>query len=1587
MSVPTLPVLWLREEQVRNEYDRWRDEGLASGKTAKELRDEFHDGGVRARLGQRFRLLNAFTDEDGNRKLLADGFSRELYDELPAEKKKMLTIEVRVLGDGGKLLRDPMLLSVQHYRLPDGVLVAGRGAGFGVGSRAYNDFLNLLLAEAQDNSGGAHRVLSVVGNTSDFGASGVKSIALSVKGSAPVPVGEPAVPLTHLNYGLTNFGKLLSHDYLRAKVEVLEDGDFALVPSEPLTDALLAYYEGEEFVNACAYDAIVCGLKESWDKHYKKNSEKLTHKLVRRELGKSVGDGWRVKLVELEIFFANPDRKLSCVILDLWGNVLWKRVWDEAQQNKNISPRTLYLLAHNEHIWRINTEAQSLANTGVRQQEVLDEGEGVPTIAPPKPVYRVVPELDEKWELWRLCDSWDDVRKEFLALPEFVEQWEAAQEEKKNSKKPESEDEDEERDHHKPRPPQLTIHYSGNMELLFLKFYNDKDYECEVVVRDETLKELRLTLDEARVRILTFSVEGEPCLVRKPRELSNAAAADATEAAVLENYEKFLPLFASLKTSFLHRDWMSHYSQGLQRAFAQFRRGQLVRNFVEGEHEGVGVDIRSFYASLLASVDKLPVFSPMSDFQPFLPDMELDENCFYIVESRSDEVENFIVLNRKFNMVSGFVLLNCDLPRWNFKVRAFVRPVSLVENKFPLCVEQVAETLGDPLTNTGKFVLNSLIGLTGKRTAQNMEGKWTNCYDEARQRTSDPRDIYAFAEGFLAIARSEEVLLENGFFPAQFLVYDRARLALLRLFRQLKAAGCEVYGVKTDCFIVDKLPADFPLVENGRLVANMGRFHREPEPKLANHDLFHCAQNEDNAPLRLKFSSCREPSDCEMLERFGGSKRELKYPYKEGCEPPPIFVYEKFNYRELTETHKFGGNDLVLVEDGTMVLGACAGSGKTTCCSASCEGKTLVVVPTNKRVDEFETEWLNTQKFRAGELPDFKPKFSDKVSEVVVMTTAQFLGKRISEEGDGEKKTKTSKLPDLHEFNTIFVDEFFQSSSWDIIAIVRRFMNLRAAQTPAGKEEELRAYYDCVLGKESAALKAARTELWDAEGELRMPREVAARKVKEAEDYFKKLVEEREERLKRSPPKREDTLKSMRWELEFQLEKDEKNKFVVRVAELKKELAALETSEKFAKEWARRQREWDEAQLPVSTERVDEARRELELLPTTSARLEAARKNFAEREAGEKTADQWRAELFPSRTKLFANGDTFQLTNHESWNYIGDKQEFCDKFLWRVFPKRIFLRENFRLTDKNERPVLMSILADLKRGQHEDEETGEALEGVREFVLRVLRKNGLGEQVFTNPAEVLRKGKPMPCLAWSNVVGNAINKEFGGEEEVGMLVVCRAYMMKKVKDKETGVVKKVGLRMNKVYKVLDIKDGCYSIKENDAEASKLYPRIKFRRNIAQTAHAVQGETIGENFGIFEFGSNPDWRWLYVALSRASSLKQAWFYDGEPLLKRKELGVRIREKLASYKEQDEKAGRATDKFITEKWVMERFKTQNYCCAEQECMRPLLLEWDETDEEERGQQFSVDRTNNEFGHVLKNCRLTCLRCNLAAASEGK
>jgi hypothetical protein len=146
-------------------------------------------------------------------------------------------------------------------------------------------------------------------------------------------------------------------------------------------------------------------------------------------------------------------------------------------------------------------------------------------------------------------------------------------------------------------------------------------------------------------------------------------------------------------------------------------------------------------------------------------------------------------------------------------------------------------------------------------------------------------------------------------------------------------------------------------------------------------------------------------------------------------------------------------------------------------------------------------------------------------------------------------------------------------------------------------------------------------------------------------------------------------------------------------------------------------------------------------------------------------------EALSGRTKILANGDIFQLTNGESWNNVGKKQAYLDRSLWRVFPRRVMLRENHRLVDPAERLVLMAMLADLKNGMRP---------------LEMMETHGLAGQLVSDPDLVVKDGAPMRCLAWRNLTGDVLNSRFGGDERIGMEVVVKGYLMKSVKNKETG---------------------------------------------------------------------------------------------------------------------------------------------------------------------------------------------------------
>jgi hypothetical protein len=283
------------------------------------------------------------------------------------------------------------------------------------------------------------------------------------------------------------------------------------------------------------------------------------------------------------------------------------------------------------------------------------------------------------------------------------------------------------------------------------------------------------------------------------------------------------------------------------------------------------------------------------------------------------------------------------------------------------------------------------------------------------------------------------------------------RITLLEAYRDLKAAGLTIYGIHTDCFIVSAakptkfaefyrtnyqplliqacetkereaqiaasskrllsspefkefgaLPAGLRLVE-GKSVENLGKFKREPVPKVASTRLYDVKDNSDQHPQWLRSASCRHPSDWIAVQRMMDESRQVHF-------------VEKFAYH----------NDPIC--DGTLVLAKCAGAGKTTACLANCVGKVLVVLPTTKRVASVRRQW------KEGEFPA-------AVSSVTAMTSARFVGRQVRQDRG------KAHLPPIDEYDTIVVDELYLNSIADIISIVKRLEALRESQHRNYKKE------------------------------------------------------------------------------------------------------------------------------------------------------------------------------------------------------------------------------------------------------------------------------------------------------------------------------------------------------------------------------------------------------------------------------------------------------------------------------------------------------------------------------------------------------
>ena len=137
---------------------------------------------------------------------------------------------------------------------------------------------------------------------------------------------------------------------------------------------------------------------------------------------------------------------------------------------------------------------------------------------------------------------------------------------------------------------------------------------------------------------------------------------------------------------------------------------------------------------------------------------------------------------------------------------------------------------------------------------------------------------------------------------------------------------------------------------------------------------------------------------------------------------------------------------------------------------------------------------------------------------------------------------------------------------------------------------------------------------------------------------------------------------------------------------------------------------------------------------------------------------------------------------------------------------------------------------------------------------------------------------------------------------------------------------------------------------------------KFDLPWCRTGHSVQGFSLGEKVNIVDFWNHRHFsvEWLYTAVSRCSRL------DGICILRGK-IGVEVdlKRKIKRYKKQDVIAGRGDGgDYIDEDYI-------------HKLMRSGVCYWCKCDLDYSN--FTVDRIDDNLGHVKGNCRLACGNCN--------
>jgi ATP-dependent exoDNAse (exonuclease V) alpha subunit len=324
---------------------------------------------------------------------------------------------------------------------------------------------------------------------------------------------------------------------------------------------------------------------------------------------------------------------------------------------------------------------------------------------------------------------------------------------------------------------------------------------------------------------------------------------------------------------------------------------------------------------------------------------------------------------------------------------------------------------------------------------------------------------------------------------------------------------------------------------------------------------------------------------------------------------------------------------------------------------------------------------------------------------------------------------------------------------------------------------------------------------------------------------------------------------------------------------------------------------------------------------------------------------------------IISAGDIFQLEpRNESGNNV-DKS-YRDNCLNIIFPHEVFLKENKRLMNEEDKQKLISIFEELF---NEDIPVIDTIKKYFKFTDKIETVDNIAYQNTT-------------CTFVAKQVRKCLNKTT--DYEVGEKLTCKKRFQMK------GIV----FNVNYKYEIVNRRDKSLEIMDiNTKETFNILIELikeNFIYSYCGTCHALQGSKKENPMTIFEWDFKHVTRnWIYTAITRATDLNNVYFYNGNLFqIKNHDnlIEKHFENKVKGYIKQDTKANRQIeDTYVNGEWLQS--------CIGQKCGRCQTGLYCEVDNGKIECNITAQRVDNSLCHNISNIIPYCEYCNVGQSNR--